>query len=561
MLLNRRLLLNEPWRPSPARAWRRQVTRWIGLCALMLVGPVTAQQADSALPSFAELEAAGARIGEIRVMPKDIFDTSDPAEDYALFRLANKLHIQTREGVIRRAILFQSGDPVSVRAIEETERLLRSNGYLYEVSLRPVAVRDGLVDIEVVTRDTWSLNVGAGVSRSGGANASNAELSDENLFGTGARLALKRSNTVDRSSSSIEYANDRALGTRAAVALRHASSSDGKASALSVVRPFYALDTRWTAGVTAASGDRIDAVYSSGVIASQYRVKQSQTQVFGGWSTGLVDGWVQRQTVGLSWNEVRYAAEPGLIAPTSLPGDDKQVGPYFRYDLIEDRFNREVNRNLVGRPEFFAVGLNASVQIIGVSKALGSSRDTVLYAASVSKGFEPLPDHTLITRASLSGDLSSGGSQSLSAAAQYYLPQSKRRLFYAAVVGDFITQAGPVDSLVLGGDNGLRGYPLRYQSGARRMLFTVEQRFYTDVYLWRLFRIGGAAFFDVGRAWGGTSANAVNPGWLSDVGFGLRIVSVRSAFSNVVHIDLALPLNRDPGISRVQLLVTTKKSF
>ena len=406
MSLNRCLLSIQPWRPSPARAWRRLVNRWIALCALVLAGSVAAQQADSALPSFAELEAAGARVGEIRVVPKDIFDTSDPAEDYALFRLANRLHIQTREGVIRRAILFQPGDPVSVRAIEETERLLRSNGYLYEVSLRPVAVRDGLVDIEVVTRDTWSLNVGAGVSRSGGANASNAELSDENLFGTGTRLALKRSNTVDRSSSSIAYGNDRAFGTRASVALSHADNSDGQASSISVVRPFYALDTRWTAGVAAASDDRIDAVYSSGVIASQYRVKRSQAQVFGGWSSGLVDGWVQRRTVGWSWSKVSYGAEPGLIAPASLPGDDKLVGPYVRYDLIEDRFNREINRNLVGRPEFFAVGLNASVQLNGVSKALGSSRDTVLYAASVSQGFEPLPEHTLITRASLAGDLS-----------------------------------------------------------------------------------------------------------------------------------------------------------
>lgn len=558
---NRRLLLNEPWRPSLTRAWRRQVTRWVALCALMLAGPVTAQQADSALPSFAELEAAGARIGTIRVMPKDIFDTSDPAEDYALFRLANRLHIQTREGVIRRAILFQSGDPVSVRAIEETERLLRSNGYLYEVSLRPVAVRDGLVDIEVVTRDTWSLNVGAGVGRSGGANFSNVEFSDENLFGTGTRLSLKRTNDIDRSSSSVEYANDRALGTWAAVALRHASSSDGKASAVSVVRPFYALDSRWTAGVAVSSDERIDAVYSSGVVASQYRVKQSQARIFGGRSAGLVDGWVRRHTLGLSSNQVRYAAEPGLVAPASLPGDDKQVGPYYRYDLIEDRFDREVNRNLVGQPEFFAVGINASVQINWASKALGSSRNVAFYSASVSKGFEPLPDHSLIARAALSGELSGSGGHYLSAAAQYYLPQSERRLFYAAAAGDWITQAGPIDSLVLGGDNGLRGYPLRYQSGARRMLFTVEQRFYTDVYLWRLFRIGGAAFFDVGRAWGGTSANAVNPGWLSDVGFGLRIVSVRSASSNVVHIDLALPLNRDPGISSVQLLVKTKKSF
>lgn len=531
------------------------------LCALVLAAQTHAQEFRQALPSFAELESAGARVGEIRVVPMDIFDTSDPAENYALFRLANRLHIQTREGVIRRAILFQPGDPVSVRAIEETERLLRGNGYLYEVRLRPVAVRDGLVDIEVVTRDTWSLNVGAGVGRSGGSNSSNVELSDENLFGTGTRLSFKRTNDIDRSSSSIEYGNDRAFGTWTAVALRHASNSDGKATGVSVVRPFYALDSRWTAGVTASSDDRIDAVYSSGLIASQYRVKQSQAQVFGGWSAGLEDGWVRRHTLGLSSNQARYAAEPGLIAPSSLPDEDKRVGPYYRYDLIEDRFDRELNRNLVGQPEFFAVGLNASVQVNWASKALGSSRDAVFYSASISKGFEPMPEHSLIARASLSGELSSSGGQYLSVAAQYYLPQNKHRLFYAAAAGDWITQAGPVDSLVLGGDNSLRGYPLRYQSGARRMLFTIEQRFYTDVYPWRLFRIGGAAFFDVGRAWGGASANAVNPGWLSDVGFGLRIVSVRSAFSNVLHIDIAMPLNRDPDISKLQLLVKAKKSF
>ena len=87
---------------------------------------------------------------------------------------------------------------------------------------------------------------------------------------------------------------------------------------------------------------------------------------------------------------------------------------------------------------------------------------------------------------------------------------------------------------LLGGDNGLRGYPLRYQSGTRRALFTVEERFYTDLYVWQLFRIGGAAFFDVGRAWGGENVNTVNPGWLSNAGVGMRIVSARAAFSSAI---------------------------
>jgi outer membrane protein assembly factor BamA len=203
------------------------------------------------------------------------------------------------------------------------------------------------------------------------------------------------------------------------------------------------------------------------------------------------------------------------------------------------------------------------VQLGWASTALGSSKNALLYAGTVSRGFELTPDDTLIAKAGLSGQWADGGvqQQQLGAAAQYYRPQGKRWLFYAAAAADVLTHPEVNQELLLGGDNGLRGYPLRYQSGTQRALFTVEERFYTDLYLWRLFRIGGAAFFDTGRAWGGDNVNQSNPGWLSDVGFGLRIVSTRSAFSNVLHVDLAFPLNTTPDIDRVQLLVTTKATF
>ncbi len=95
-----------------------------------------------------------------------------------------------------------------------------------------------------------------------------------------------------------------------------------------------------------------------------------------------------------------------------------------------------------------------------------------------------------------------------------------------------LTRPDPTQTLQLGGDNGLRGYPLRCQSGTRRALVTVEERFFTDLYVWRLFRVGGAAFVNVGRAWGGSAggnANTANPGWLADARVGLRIVNTRTA--------------------------------
>ena len=52
------------------------------------------------------------------------------------------------------------------------------------------------------------------------------------------------------------------------------------------------------------------------------------------------------------------------------------------------------------------------------------------------------------------------------------------------------------------------------------------------------------------------------PGWLSNVGFGVRIVSARASFGNVVHLDLAFPVHRtDPHIKARQLVVMTGKTF
>src|SRR5512139_4310964 len=82
---------------------------------------------EGRLPSFAELEASGAVIGAILVDARDVFDDADPRENYGLYKLLNKLHIETRQSVIRRQLLFRSGERVSVRVIEEAERLLRSN--------------------------------------------------------------------------------------------------------------------------------------------------------------------------------------------------------------------------------------------------------------------------------------------------------------------------------------------------------------------------------------------------------------------------------------------------
>ncbi len=122
------------------------------------------------LPSDAELEAAGAIIGRVEIVTRNIFDESDPRETNGLFRLADRLHVRTKHATVKAQLLFASGDKYLGRKLAETERTLRLLSYVYDARVVPVRYADGKVDIRVITKDVWTLSPGISLSRSGGTN-------------------------------------------------------------------------------------------------------------------------------------------------------------------------------------------------------------------------------------------------------------------------------------------------------------------------------------------------------------------------------------------------------
>jgi hemolysin activation/secretion protein len=149
----------------------------------------------------------------------------------------------------------------------------------------------------------------------------------------------------------------------------------------------------------------------------------------------------------------------------------------------------------------------------------------------------------------------------LSADTRYYLRFNEKNVFTAAVNGQHVFDLDLDHQLLLGGDSGLRGYPLRYQAGTSRALVSVEERYYTDWFPFRLFRVGGAVFADAGRTWGDAPLASPPLGWLYDAGFGLRLGNARSGIGNVVFVDLAFPFGAPSDIDSVQLLVGARVQF
>ena len=517
----------------------------------------------SELPDGDALEQDGAVIGEITLNKKNVFDLSNPDEDNWLYRLANRLHIVTKDKVINKQLLFRSGDVYSTRLIDESERILRQNSYFFDADIRPTRHENGDVDLSITTRDVWTLSPDISVSRSGGENRTKIGLEETNLLGRGQTLRVARIDNVDRTSNSFEFA-DRHLGRSwVSAALQIADNSDGKRHLLSAVRPFYSLDSRWSAGGWYVEDDRRSALYVLGEEAAEYEHKRDYVSAFGGWSKGLDDGWVRRWTAGIVFDDNRFSRVPEPILPALIPEDRQLVYPFIGLDIIEDQFETSSNHDQIGKTEDFYLGTRLSTSLGWADESFGADRDALVVSANASRSFGSLEKDALLLSLSVDGRLESGDAKNavLKTSVRYYRTQSEKRLFFAtlsATAGHALHLDNPVQ---LGGDSGLRGYPLRYQSGDSKALVTIEQRYFTDWYPYRLFRIGGAVFVDTGRVWGYDPLGGRRFGWLTDAGFGLRFAPTRSSGRKMIHLDVAFPLGGDDSIDSVQILLESKRGF
>jgi hypothetical protein len=324
------------------------------------------------------------------------------------------------------------------------------------------------------------------------------------------------------------------------------------------------LDAPWSVKVTALSFDRTVSRYDLGDIVDQFNDNQSSYELSGGISSGLVDGWVKRLTFGIRYDRSVFMQTPLTTFPAKvLPPDRILSYPFVGFDILQDAYKKVGDQNEIGRTEDLYFGTEITGEIGLSNGAFGADRNAVMLAAKALRGLELPNQQQLFLTSDFSSRIEDGRAKNLiaNAAAKYYWRWRENWLLYAGLSGTVTDALDPDMQLLLGGDNGLRGYPLRFESGTSRALFTVEQRVFTDWYPFRLARVGAAVFADVGRTWGSGAIGNSDPGLLKDVGFGLRFGNTRTGLGNVLHIDFAFPLDNITGIQKFQFLVQTLQSF
>ncbi len=201
---------------------------------------------------LAEAPSAKLVVGQIEVISNNIFSEAESDSAVGVLALVrnsmNGLHINTREYVLRRELLFAEGDNYRPELLAETERNLRELGFLNNISVSAVdTTEDGRVNIRVSTRDSWSLKTSFTWSRSSaGETRWNVSLSEVNFLGQAVTMGAGMGADENSSFYSFWFRKRRITSAGMVLGVDYAKRQDGFFHNIFVSRPFYAQADKWS---------------------------------------------------------------------------------------------------------------------------------------------------------------------------------------------------------------------------------------------------------------------------------------------------------------------------
>lgn len=510
------------------------------VAAVTLATPSVAAGQDSEWSEDLE-QFNGLTIVHVELDRRDLFDTDKPDTSGWPFRAANAINVVTREGFIRRALLFADGDTFDAKLARESARALRSTGFLNPVEIHARELGDG-VEVKVMTRDEWSLQIGGNLSIFGGSSSTGIGIGDKNVFGTGQSVATEYSRDEDRTEWSFDYRNPFVFGSRWRFEGRYRDRSDGKGWFVRAGRPFFALRTRsayggkwgeltFTDELRGGAEDVVEGWHDQTDAAAWYgfRVAESDRRVH-----RLVFGFEERRDHFENWTYI----DDGR--PYETPDDRDIIGPSLGYETILDRFDVVRGYRAWTLQEDLSLGLNARAGLVASAPVFGGDRrrlviDALVKYTSLTNGWVLRGSFAASGRLEENTSLANGhlGIELVAA-------QLGQRGWRARVLFENTRDADRDQQLTLGADQGLRGWEPDFFDGTGRAVVNLEYRRLLIDNLWDTVSVGVGAFADAGATWNPRVA-ADTDGVRADMGLSLLVELTKFSAQQLIRLDLALP--------------------
>ncbi len=499
----------------------------------------------------AHADLAGLPIVAIRIVRHDIFDADDPATSSWPYRLADKLHVLSREGFIRSMLLFKEGDPLDPATLAESERLLRDSGLLNPVTITAHPVAGG-AEVVVETRDQWTTRPGLRYGKAGARTSYGLALSESNFMGLGKHVELDIRRDVERRSWTAIYKDPLFLGTRWQLELVHQDATDGKTEALAVAYPFFSLFTPLAGGAHWRHATLRQYLYSGGKKAVSGHVESHLYGVWGGLRLPSLERTVDRLTLGFFGEEVRYGEWMWRDAtPYTAPEDRTLVGLEVGWQHQEDRW--QVVQGLRGwwRQEDAPLGPNWSASIGFSLPSLGGEARRARFSGAFFVARLSARDYRWVEVRG-TGRLAGAKPENVVLHGEIGVKTTGPRGLLARAVADVGHRLDRDRQLTLGADTGLRGWNPDTFDGTSRAVVNLEFRQQVGGEILHLGVLGVTVFLDGGRTWG-ARVGPGSGGWRGDVGVGVLFESTRASILRMTRFEVGFP---DDGSGPVFLLLS-----
>ncbi len=514
-----------------------------------------------------------------------IFDAGDPQAprrfDWA-YVTANRLHVRTRPGVIRRELLFHTGDCYDPALLEASARLLRGFDFISRADVFGVKQPDGSYHVVVDTQDEWSTDIGLRLGMDGhGSVFRGVRVREGNVLGSGQTVEFFFAQHEVTRDYGVAWEDPQVAGSRWDLRAAVGRTRAGTVAGGTLEYPFLEESGRWATRISFTRADQFFDYIAQPAPGERDLLVPLRDD---GVDVALVGrlgrpGNLTLYGGGLSWRNLSFPDQPYLVTEGNFdartPADSAFAGAAAGQLLPHDHVRAVVllgQRNIwwIQRRGYDSLRGQQDIRLgaeisLALSRSLPSmARDDDLGATvTLYSGFLAGPALvTLRARGDGRRDLSAppgapewqdlfGESELLTYVRTAVLPR-QTLVLRAGGAGGWRTRV-PFQ-LTLGGDDAVRGYDPRTLPGGRRVDLTAEDRVYFGWPFPDVFDLGGTVFADLGRIWPGDAPFGVDSGWKSSVGFGLR-GAFPAGGRTTYRADIAFPVGGTLRDARVYLSV------
>jgi hypothetical protein len=468
-------------------------------------------------------------------------------------RLMNRLHVTTRDRVVRREVLLRVGEPYDSARAAETARNLRnlrifqaahvdSVQRAFAVPVPGDGVRpDTALVARVVTEDAFTMKPYISFRSSGGQATYGIGMYESNLFGNLINVGAKFKHDPDRNSFDMSARAPRIIDDRVGLYTTYSLLSDGKQATAGVELPYLSLSARTSLTVTGElfDGRVLRFVEGDTTPADSVHRNFGIVRLLAGQAVRAGPAGYLRAELRAQIRREDFGPEP---APDSLPRTITGAA-VLRVEARRAGFVVVQNYRNIGPDEDIDVSTSVRVGLAVAPEAWGYARNGLGPEIDAQTGLA-FRGGFVTGRLQYSGLYGSEGADSstMFVSATGAVQPLRHHSAILFVGGGRQLNPYPGAEFDLGLTRGPRAFPAHAFTGDRMFFLSGEYRAVVIPNLKDLVGVGVAAFGDYGGAWYAGATRRTG----TDFGVGVRVGSSRFPSANgAARFDVAYRLKND----------------